>query len=136
MVAYLLVYQVCIIRTRRFAPRAAYATRYACSGRKNSVKRKKKSPCLIVSANWRLENAKSPAAMLQENNPQTPHALYLAFHACLTCFSCVLACVVYLRSTRTYYVLLYAPAAVDNMVLLLYCGWLCCYYCCHCARRN
>ena len=30
--------------------------------------------CLIVSANWRLENAKSPAAILQENNPQTPHA--------------------------------------------------------------
>ena len=60
---------------RRFAPRAAYAVLYACSGRKNSVKRKKKSPCLIViSANWRFENAKSPAAMLQENNPQTPHA--------------------------------------------------------------
>ena len=61
--------------TRRFAPRAAYAARNACSGRKNSVKRKKKSPCLVViSANWRLENAKSPAAMLQEYNPQTPHA--------------------------------------------------------------
>ena len=29
---------------------------------------------LDVSANWRRENAKSPAAMLQENNPQTPHA--------------------------------------------------------------
>ena len=63
-----------IIYTRRFAPRAAYAARYACSGRKNSVKRIKKSPCLIVSANWRLENTKSPAAMLQENNPQTSHA--------------------------------------------------------------
>ena len=63
-----------VLRTRRFAPRAAYATRYACRGGKNSVKRKKKSPCFIVSANWRLENAKSPAAMLQENNPQTPYA--------------------------------------------------------------
>ena len=45
--------------TRRFAPRAAYAARYDCSGRKNSVKRKRNSPCLIViSANWRLEGAK------------------------------------------------------------------------------
>ena len=52
------------------------AARYACSGRKNSVKRKKKSPLLdcIITANWRLENAKSPAAMLQENSPHTPHA--------------------------------------------------------------
>ena len=24
---------------------------------------------MIVGANWRLENAKSPAGMLQENNP-------------------------------------------------------------------
>ena len=63
--------------TGRFAPRAAYAARYACSGRKNSVKRTKKVPCLIVSANWRLENAKSPAAMLEENNPQTPHAWWV-----------------------------------------------------------
>ena len=57
--------------TRRFAPRAAYAARYACLGRKNSGKRTKRSACLIVrlGANWRLENAKSPAAMLQENNP-------------------------------------------------------------------
>ena len=38
------------------------------------VKRTEKGPFLIVSANWRLENAESPAAMLQENNPQTPHA--------------------------------------------------------------
>ena len=59
--------------TRRFAPRAAYAARYACSGRKNSVKRTKKGPCLIVSTNWRLENAKNPAAILQKNNPQRPH---------------------------------------------------------------
>ena len=60
------------VRTRRFAPRAAYAARYACSGRKNSVKRTKQGR-LIVKANWRLENAKSPVAMLQGNNPQTPH---------------------------------------------------------------
>ena len=57
-----------IIYKRSFAPRAAYADCYACSGRKNSVKRTKKGPCLIVSAKWRLENAKSPAAMLQKNN--------------------------------------------------------------------
>ena len=62
------------VNTRRFAPPVAYAARYACSGSKNIVKRIKNSPCLIVSANWRLENAKSPAAMPQENNPQTPHA--------------------------------------------------------------
>ena len=37
---------------------------------------RRECPCLIVSANWRLENAKSPAAMLQENNPQTPHACH------------------------------------------------------------
>ena len=29
---------------------------------------------MIVGANRRLEHVKSPAAMLQENNPQTPHA--------------------------------------------------------------
>ena len=36
--------------------------RYACSGRKSSsVKRKKKSSCLIViSANWRIEMPKAP----------------------------------------------------------------------------
>ena len=36
----------------------------------------REGPCLIVRlhANWRLENAKSPAVMFQENNPQTPHA--------------------------------------------------------------
>ena len=67
-------YAYSLYNTRRFAPPAAYAARYACSRRKNSVKRTKKGPCLIVSANWRLENAKSPAAMLQENNPQMPHA--------------------------------------------------------------
>ena len=60
------------VHTRRFAPRSAYAARYACSGRKNSLKRTKKGPRLIVSAN--VENAERPAAMLQENNPQTPHA--------------------------------------------------------------
>ena len=42
------------MHTRRFAPRASHAARCACSGRKNSVKRKKKSPSLILSANWRL----------------------------------------------------------------------------------
>ena len=33
----------------------------------------REGPCLIVSANWRLENTKSPAAMLQQTT-QTPHA--------------------------------------------------------------
>ena len=37
---------------------------------------------MIVSTNWRLENTKSPAAMLQESNPQTtrmsiPRSVYL-----------------------------------------------------------
>ena len=74
--------------TRRFAPRAAYAARYACSGRKNSVKRKKKSPCLIVSANWRLENAKRPAAMLQENNHRRHTHEYTAYVPGILCMRC------------------------------------------------
>ena len=37
---------------------------------------------MIESANWRLENAKSPAAMFQENNPDAtrmsiPRIMYL-----------------------------------------------------------
>ena len=36
-----------------------------------SVKRTKVHDWLIVSANWRLENAKSPAAIV---TTQTPHA--------------------------------------------------------------
>ena len=32
---------------------------------------------LIVVANWRLDSAKSPAAMLQEKTAQTPHTLRL-----------------------------------------------------------
>ena len=53
----------------------------------------------------------------------------------LTC-SFMRACLRCLPLVDTYYVLLYVPAAVDNM-LLLYCGWLWCgYYCCPCARRN
>ena len=91
---------LCILKyTRRFAPRAAYAARYARSGRKNSLKREKKSPCLIVSPNWRLENAKSPAAMLQENNPQTRHAwvyrvctLYLVVYVIYLECICLEAC--------------------------------------------
>ena len=73
-VAELLLQQQVLKGASRFAPRAVYAARFVCSGRKNSVKRTKKGSCLIVSANWRLDNAKSPAAMLQENNLQTPHA--------------------------------------------------------------
>ena len=46
--------------TRRFAPRAAYAVRYACSGKyKIFVKRTKnfERSMLDASANWRLESA-------------------------------------------------------------------------------
>ena len=53
-----------------FAPQAAYAARYACSGREN-INIMGSARSMIVSANWRLENAKSPASMLQENNPDT-----------------------------------------------------------------
>ena len=35
-----------LLHTKRFAPRAAYAARCACSGRKNSVKRKKRRSIL------------------------------------------------------------------------------------------
>ena len=33
---------------------------------------------MIVVANWRLDNAKSPAAMLQEKTARTPHTLRVA----------------------------------------------------------
>ena len=33
---------------------------------------------MIVVANWRLDNAKSPAAMLQEKTARTPHTLRIA----------------------------------------------------------
>ena len=33
---------------------------------------------LIVIANWRLDNDKSPAAMLQEKTARTPHTLRVA----------------------------------------------------------
>ena len=52
-----------IIHTRRFAPRAAYAARYACPGRKYRCSGRREGLCLIVSANWRLENAKSDLKM-------------------------------------------------------------------------
>ena len=35
-----------VLYTRRFAPRAAYAARYACLGRENSVKRRKRR-CML-----------------------------------------------------------------------------------------
>ena len=46
----------------------------AQEGNIDRVNRTKKGPFLVVSVKWRLENAKSPAAMLQQINPQTPHA--------------------------------------------------------------
>ena len=33
---------------------------------------------VIVVANWRLDNAKGPAAMLQEKNARKPHTLRVA----------------------------------------------------------
>ena len=75
--------------TRCFAPRAAYAARYARSGRKSTSKDyctyAKRTVVhgwilffiIIVVANWRLDNAKSPAAMLQEKTARTPHTLRL-----------------------------------------------------------
>ena len=35
-------------------------------------------PGIIIGANWRLGNAKSPAAMLQKKTPWTPHTLRVA----------------------------------------------------------
>ena len=32
----------------------------------------------VLILNWRLDNAKSPAAMLQEKNARTPHTLRVA----------------------------------------------------------
>ena len=46
------------VYTRRFAPPAAHAVRYSCSGRKNSVKGKTKSPLLICEctlATWKCQ---------------------------------------------------------------------------------
>ena len=33
---------------------------------------------MIVVANWRLDNAKSPAVVLQEKTDRTPHTLRIA----------------------------------------------------------
>ena len=64
-------------------PRVRFYTRMRKFKNGVTSRRGKKGPFLNLkkscttnglSANWRLENAKSPAAMLQENNPQTPHA--------------------------------------------------------------
>ena len=46
--------------TRRVDPWAAYAARYACSGRKHSVKRKNRSPCLIVVQAGDLKMPRAP----------------------------------------------------------------------------
>ena len=81
-----------LIYTRRFAPRAAYATRYACSGRKNGVKRTKVHDWSDVSANWRLQNAKSPTAMLQENNTDATR-MYTAYVPGISLYSrCMYVC--------------------------------------------
>ena len=76
-----------ILYARRFAPRAAYAARYDCSGRKSSVKRTKVHDWLQVQTG-RLENAKSPAVMLQENNPDATRMsmprMYLV--SCCICY--------------------------------------------------
>ena len=74
-----------IIHTRRFAPRAVYAARYARSGRKSTSNYALRSGqrstieysfCfMIVVTKWQLDNAKSPAPMLQEKTARTPHTL-------------------------------------------------------------
>ena len=33
---------------------------------------------MVVVTNWRLDNAKSPAAMIQEKTARTPHTLLIA----------------------------------------------------------
>ena len=43
------------------------------------MKQKKKRPRLVVSANWRLENAKSRAAMLQETTHRRHTHEYTAY---------------------------------------------------------
>ena len=53
---------------------------------------RKKGPFLIVSANWRLESAKSPAAMLKENNTQTPHACHECTAYVCAMYVCLEAC--------------------------------------------
>ena len=51
-----------------------------------------------ISANWRLENAKSPAAMLQENNPNATRVSIPRMHlvSCCICdvylYVCLEAC--------------------------------------------
>ena len=69
-----------------------------------------RGPRLVVGANWRLENAKSPVAMIQEINPDTtctsiPYApdmllylryMYLSQVLCLQSF-----CLYYDESART-----------------------------------
>ena len=83
------------------SPRAAYAARCACSGRKNSVKRKGGHDCVIVSESWRLGNAKSPATVLQEYNSDATRmsiyrvcTWYFAAFAMYTCttYACLEAC--------------------------------------------
>ena len=77
------------IYTRRFASREAYAARYARSGRKkvhqmmrsgqrSMIDYIRGSFFVIVVANWRLDNAKSPAAMLQEKTARKPHTIRVA----------------------------------------------------------
>ena len=86
--------------TGRFAPRAAYAARYACSGRKNSVKWTEKGPCLIVSANWRLENeCQEPRRHAPGKQPtdatlmSTPRMIYVPGILYLRCICvCLEAC--------------------------------------------
>ena len=67
----------------RFAPRAAYAALNARSGKKrtsNYYAERAEAPHFFMTAvaNWRLDNAKSLAAMLQEKTARTPHTLRVA----------------------------------------------------------
>ena len=78
------------------ALRSAGGTRYACSGRKtrNIICEADRGPWLI-GANWQLENAKSPAATLQENNPDAT-CMSILNRVC-SWYLVVLAMYVYIR---------------------------------------
>ena len=84
-----------IIHTRRFAPRAAYAARYACPGRKYRCSGRREGLCLIVSANWRLENAKSDLKMPRAPPPcsrkttRRRHTHTWVYRVCMYLVSCI-----------------------------------------------
>ena len=62
--------------TRRFAPRAAYAARYACPGRENSVKRTERSSMLdwkCKLATWKCQEPRRHAQGKQPTDTTCTH---------------------------------------------------------------